>query len=259
MQITSERIPERTRSRWLVRSGEKPKATVRLFCFPYAGGTTHTYRSWQGLLPESIDVAPVQLPGRGQRMSEPAFQRLSEIVEALAHELVPYFDKPFAFFGHSMGALIGFELARWLRKNHKAMPAQLFVSGRRAPQFSELTEPTWDLPEREFIERVRQLNGTAQDVLNHPELMQLMIPLLRADFAVCETYQHQDEPPLECPVTVFGGVDDIEVRYEHLELWREQTTSVFRLHMFRGDHFFVQTAQAEVVQVIAAELAGLSR
>jgi medium-chain acyl-[acyl-carrier-protein] hydrolase len=259
MQIMSERIPEGTRSRWLVRSGEKAKATVRLFCFPYAGGTTHTYRSWQALLPDSIDVAPVQLPGRGQRLSEPAFQRLSEIVEALGHELVPYFDKPFAFFGHSMGALIGFELARWLRKSHKAMPAQLFLSGRPAPQFSELTEPTWDLPEREFIKRVRQLNGTAQDVLNHPELMQLMIPLLRADFAVCETYQHQVDPPLECPITVFGGVDDVEVRYEYLEPWRELTISEFRLHVFPGDHFFVHAAQAQMVQVIAAALAGSAR
>lgn len=259
MQATSERVMDGTRSRWLARSGEKAKASIRVFCFPYAGGTTHTYRSWQGLLPESIDVAPVQLPGRGQRLSEPPFQRLPELVEVLAHELVPHLNKPFAFFGHSMGALISFELARWLRKNHKTMPAHLFLSGRRAPQLSELEEPTWDLPEREFVERVRQLNGTTQDVLDHPELMQLMIPLLRADFAVCETYRYQVGPPLECPVTVFGGFDDVEVRYEHLEPWREQTVSAFRLHMFQGDHFFVQTAQAEMVQIVAAELAASSR
>lgn len=141
MQITAERIREGTRSRWLVRSGEKARATMRLFCFPYAGGTTHTYRSWQGLLPESIDVAPVHLPGRGQRLSEPPLQRLSEIVEALGPEVVPYFDKPFAFFGHSMGALIAFELARWLRKNHKVMPAQVFLSGRKAPQLIPDCEP----------------------------------------------------------------------------------------------------------------------
>lgn len=258
MQVISETKLEGTRSRWLARSGEKAKATIRLFCFPYAGGTTHTYRSWQGLLPESIDVSPVQLPGRGQRLSEPAFQHLPELVEALGPEIVPFLDKPFAFFGHSMGGLIGFELARWLRRNRKTMPTHLFVSGRQAPQLSELAEPTWDLPEREFVERVRDLNGTTQDVLEHPELMQLMIPLLRADFAVCETYQYQDEPPLECPVTVFGGLDDVEVRYEHLEPWREHTSSAFRLHVFPGDHFFVQTAQADMAQVIAAELAALS-
>lgn len=256
---TSERILDGTRSRWLARSGEKAKATIRLFCFPYAGGTAHTYRLWQGLLPESIDVVPIQLPGRGQRLSEPPFRCLRELVEALGHTLVPFLDKPFAFFGHSMGALIGFELTRWLRKNNKTMPAHLFVSGRRAPQLAEVAEPSWDLPEREFVERVRQLNGTTPDVLNHPELMQLMIPLLRADFAVCETYRYQVEPPLECPLTVFGGLDDVEVRYEHLEPWREQTISAFRLHVFPGDHFFVQTAQTEIVQTLATELAASSR
>jgi Predicted thioesterase involved in non-ribosomal peptide biosynthesis len=250
----AQMIPERTRSRWLARSEEKAKATVRLFCFPYAGGSSNTYRSWQGLLPESIDVAPVQLPGRGERLSEPALPRLSGIVEALAHEIVPYLDKPFAFFGHSMGALIGLELTRWLRKNHKPLPVHLFVSGRRAPQLPEPIGPAWDLPEQEFIERVRQLNGTPHDVLDHPELMQLIIPFLRADFAVCETYQHQAELPLECPLTVFGGIDDEEVSYEHLEPWREHTTSAYKLHLFPGDHFFVQTAHAEVVQVIAEEL-----
>lgn len=250
----ASRIPERTRSRWLARSVEKRAANIRLFCFPYAGGGITTFRSWQSLLPESIDVALVQLPGRAERLSEPPLEGLSEIVETMAREIVHYFDKPFAFFGHSMGGLISFELARWLRRNHKTMPVHLFVSGLRAPQVPELAEPTWNLPEQEFIERVRQLNGTPPDVLNHPELMQLMIPLLRADFAVCETYQYHDEPPLECPVTVFGGVDDVEVRFEDLEPWREQTTSACRVHMLPGDHFFVQTAQAEIAQVIVREL-----
>jgi len=191
MQVTFEEIHETTRSRWLARWGEKPEATVRFFCFPYAGGSTNTYRTWQGLLPESIDVAPVQLPGRGERLSEPPFDRLTEMVEALARELMPYFDKSFAFFGHSMGALISFELTRWLRRHNKTMPSHLFVSGRRAPQVPEPVAPTGNLLEQEFIERVRQLNGTPKEVLDHPELMQLVIPLLRADFAVCETYKHQ--------------------------------------------------------------------
>jgi len=175
-------------------------------------------------------------------------------VEALAHEVGPYLDKPFAFFGHSMGALIALELTRWLRRNHKRMPVHLFVSGRRAPHIPDPVEPAWDLPEQEFIDRVRQLNGTPHDVLDHPELMQLIIPFLRADFAACETYEHQPEPPLACPITVFGGVDDEEVSCEHLEPWREHTTSAYRLHLFPGDHFFVQTAQAELLPVIAEAL-----
>jgi medium-chain acyl-[acyl-carrier-protein] hydrolase len=245
---------EIARSRWVTRSVEKPKATMRLFCFPYAGGTTHTYRPWQGLLPEWLDVTPVQLPGRGERLSEPPFDRLSQIVAALARELTPYFDKPFAFFGHSMGALIGLELTRYLRKQGKTMPAHLFISGRRAPQLPDLIASTWDLPEREFIERLRQLNGTPREVLDHPELMQLMIPLLRADFAVCETYEHQAEPALPCALTVFGGDEDVEVPYEHLIPWREHTSSTYKLHLLPGDHFFVQTAHVEMAQIITQEL-----
>ena len=244
----------RTRSRWLARSVEKTNATMRLFCFPYAGGTTNTYRSWQELLPESIDVAPVQLPGRGERLAESPFHSLLEMVVPLAHELQPYLDKPFAFFGHSMGALICLELTRWLRRNDGPMPTHLFVSGRRAPQLPELIPPTWDLPEPEFIQRIRQLDGTPQEVLNHPELMQLMIPLLRADFSVCETYRHQTERPLECALTVLGGVDDAEVPYEHLQPWQEQTNSTCNIHMFPGDHFFVQTAHVEITRIIEAAL-----
>lgn len=254
MQATCEEIRESPRSGWLARWGEKPTATIRLFCFPFAGGSTYTYRTWQGLLPESIDVAPVQLPGRGERLSEPPFDRLPEMVEALACELTPYFDKSFAFFGHSMGALIAFELTRWLRKHNKTMPSHLFVSGRRAPQVPESIAPTWNLPEPEFIERVRQLNGTPKEVLDHPELMQVVIPLLRADFAVCETYEYQAGPPLEFPLTVFGGVGDIEAPYEDLMPWQEQTSAACKLHTLPGDHFFIQTAPVEIAQIIADEL-----
>lgn len=254
MYSTCEQVRERTRSRWLPRWGERSKASIRLFCFPYAGGSTSTYRLWQGLLPESIDVAPVQLPGRGERLSEPPFDRLSEIVEAAGRELMPYFDKPYVFFGHSMGALIAFELTRWLRKNNMTMPSHLFLSGRRAPQIPEAITPTWNLPDQEFIERVRQLNGTPKEVLDHPELRQLLIPLLRADFAVGETYKYHAEQPLECSFTVFGGVEDPEAQHAHLTPWREQTSARYKLHILPGDHFFVQTAHSEIARIIAEEL-----
>jgi medium-chain acyl-[acyl-carrier-protein] hydrolase len=254
MQTMTEEVPQTTRSRWLSRWREQPEATITLFCFPYAGGSSSTYRLWQGLLPEWIDVAPVQLPGRGERLSEPPFHRMSEMVEVLGRELTPYFHKPFAFFGHSMGALIAFELTRWLRRNKQTLPAHLFVSGRRAPQIPEAIEPSWHLPEEQFIERVRQLNGTPQEVLQHPELMQLLIPLLRADFAVCETYEYHAEPPVECALTVFGGDEDAEAPREYLTPWREHTSAKFKLHMLRGDHFFVQTAHVESVRIIAEEL-----
>jgi medium-chain acyl-[acyl-carrier-protein] hydrolase len=176
------------------------------------------------------------------------------MIEALGPALSPYLNKPFAFFGHSMGALILIEFTRWLRRTGGPMPVHLFVSGRRAPQVPDDTRPSYDLPEPEFIERLRELNGTPHAVLDHPELMQLMVPLLRADFGVCETYQYEREPPFDIPMTVFGGRDDVEVSREKLEPWREHTASSFSLHIFPGDHFFVHSAQNQVIRVIKEHL-----
>jgi medium-chain acyl-[acyl-carrier-protein] hydrolase len=207
-------------------------------------------------LPGSIEVVPIQLPGRGVRLAEPLFHHLPEIVEALELALSPFFDKPFAFFGHSMGGLIALELSRRLRRAGRITPIHLFVSGRRAPQLPELGPVTYNLSEPKFLHRLRCLNGTPQGVLDHPELMQLMIPLLRADFSVCETYEYKTEPALDCPLTVFGGLGDAEIPREQLELWREHTTSLFSLHMFPGDHFFLKSAQPDMLRIVAQQLAG---
>jgi medium-chain acyl-[acyl-carrier-protein] hydrolase len=243
-------------SRWLASHRPRPNATLRLFCFPYAGGSAATFRTWQNGLPGSIEVVPIQLPGRGGRLSEPPFRHLPEIVDALAPALSPFYDAPFAFFGHSMGALIGLEFSRWLRRERNVIPVHLFVSGRQAPQLPKPAPVTFNLPEPRFLEKLRSLNGTPQEVLDHPELMRLMTPLLRADFSVCETYEYKIEPPLDCPVTVFGGTGDAEIPREELELWRAQTTSLFSLHMFPGDHFFLKSAQPDMLRIIAQQLAG---
>lgn len=176
------------------------------------------------------------------------------MVVAIAEAIKPYLDRPYAFFGHSMGAMISLDLARLLRSEQvQPPPLHLFVSGRRAPQLPATSRHTYDLPEAEFIEELRRLNGTPREVLEHPELMQLMIPLLRADFSVCQTYEYAPEPPLSCPITVFGGVED-ETGREQLEAWREQTTSTFTLRMFPGDHFFIHEAQPQILQTIGQQL-----
>jgi medium-chain acyl-[acyl-carrier-protein] hydrolase len=250
VSVTSERI----QSIWLANYRAWPDAAVRLFCFPYAGGSVAAFRGWQGDLPLSIESSPVQLPGRGARISEPPFESLHETVEALAHALSPFFDKPFAFFGHSMGALIALELSRRLRREKKALPLHLFVSGRRAPQCPDIEPPIHKLSDSDLIARLRRFNGTPHDALDHPELMQLMLPLLRADFSVCETYQYYEEPALDCPITVFGGIGDREVPAAALPPWREHTTAAFSLHMFPGDHFFLHTAQSDMLHLIARKL-----
>lgn len=189
-------------------------------------------------------------------MREPPFNNLEAVVQAAAPMMRPYLDRPFAFFGHSMGAVLSFEIARYLRKEQLRGPFHLFVSGRRAPQRPASRPPTYDLPEPEFLEHLHRLNGTPKEVLEHPQLMQLMLPLLRADFAVSQTYVCREEPPLDCPITALGGTQDEEVGREDLEAWREQTTARFSLRLFPGDHFFLHTSQTELLDLISRELLG---
>jgi medium-chain acyl-[acyl-carrier-protein] hydrolase len=251
----SRSVNEKSPTRWLPSFKEKPDAQLRLFCFPYAGGNAASFRTWPNAFPSSTQVLAVQLPGRGERLSEPTFKDLLDMVQVLGPALSPYFDKPFAFFGHSMGALISFELTRWLRRTGGPLPVHLFVSGRRAPQVPDEEPTSYNLPEPEFIQRLRELNGTPQEVLDHPELMQLMVPLLRADFSVCETYQYESQPPFDIPITAFGGLDDVEVSREKLEPWRSHTTASFSLHTFPGDHFFIHSSQNDIIRIVNKKLA----
>ncbi|HEV7474828.1 MAG TPA: alpha/beta fold hydrolase [Pyrinomonadaceae bacterium] len=237
------------------RSPIDSPARVRLFCFPYAGGGAAIFRAWSRELESDIEIIPALLPGRESRLREPAHTRLDPIIDALASDIIPYLDKPFAFFGHSMGALISFELARRLRQEHGIEPDHLFISGRRAPQLPEKDPHVHELPEPDFVAEVERLNGTPREVLAHAELRALLVPALRADFGVCQTYTYLDDAPLSCSLTVLGGLNDETVSREKLEAWCTQTTGVCRLQMFPGDHFFINTEQFAILQLIRKELA----
>jgi medium-chain acyl-[acyl-carrier-protein] hydrolase len=241
-------------TRWLPSFRPNPRASLRLFCFPYAGGSNLIFREWPADLPAHVEVCAVQLAGRGGRLYEKPHTKMEPLVPDVAQALQPYLDKPFAFFGHSMGALISFELARWLRRQDKPEPLHLFVAGHGAPQIPATDPYTFDLPEAEFIEELRRLNGTPKEVLLHTELMQLRMPLLRADFELTQTYTYTAEPPLTCPISAFGGLADEEVKRELIEQWREQTRSSFSLSMFPGDHFFLNTARQQLLHTLSREL-----
>ena len=242
---------------WFVQHRPAGQTRLRLFCFPYAGGAAQIYRTWVERLPAGCEVCAAQLPGRGSRLREVPFTSMAEVVDAVAGVIGPYLDKPFALLGHSMGAIIAFELARRLRREGRAMPLQLFASGRRAPQIPSSEEPTYALPDPEFIKELRRLKGTPDEVLEHPELMELLLPLIRADFSVTQTYHYTPEPPLDCPISVFGGTHDRDVSPEQLEPWREQTTSAFSLRLIPGDHFFIHTSRAALLDALSAQLARL--
>ncbi|MDZ7269879.1 MAG: thioesterase domain-containing protein [candidate division KSB1 bacterium] len=243
---------------WVVRPRPNPRAALRLFCFPYAGAGSIIFRSWPEQLPVSVETCLVELPGRGSRLREPLFTRLLPMIDAALPALLPYLDRPFAFFGHSMGALLSFELTRRLRRQADRLPSHLFVSGRAAPHLPDAMPALHKLPEAEFIAELRRLNGTPGEVLEHAELMQLLMPILRADFAVCETYVCEPGPPLACPITVFGGAEDPHVTRATLEPWREHTSAGFALHILPGDHFFLQSAAPMLLQIMREELLRLT-
>jgi medium-chain acyl-[acyl-carrier-protein] hydrolase len=182
---------------------------------------------------------------------------MDALVQAVGGALLPYLDMPFAFFGHSMGASISFELARLLRREGRRLPLHLYISGRRAPHIIDRDPPLHHLPEPELLDELRQLNGTPTEVLEHPELMAMMLPLLRADFSVAETYICKPEPPLDTPITVFGGLADKDITRKDLEAWEEHSTASFKLRMLAGDHFFLNTSQPVLLRLLASELSSL--
>lgn len=250
--------PRRTRNPWITYSKLLETSQLRLFCFPFAGGGAATYRSWYERLAPRVEVMPVELPGRASRFQEKPFRQLEPLLESLAAGLAPELDRPFAFFGHSMGALIAFELTRWLRRSGGPLPQRLFVSARRAPQLPPREDEVYyDLPEADFVAKLRELNGTPEEVLEHPELMNMMIPLLRADFELNETYRYTPAAPFELPITALGGVADLEVPREDLTAWSEHTVGSFQLRMFEGDHFFINHAGEQLPHRILQDLAPL--
>lgn len=241
------------RTPWLVNWKPNLRASVRLFCFPYAGGGDSIFRSWQQNLPDTIEVCPVQLPGRGSRIIEPPCTEMNKMIRLASEALAPHLNKPFAFFGHSMGALIGFELAHHLRREYNAQPVHLFVSGRCSPQTRN--EPI-DLKLFDSVlpEMLRRYNGTPAEALENPELMELVLPVLRADLALCKSYIYTPQPPFNFPITAFGGLDDHGVPRHTIEGWREHTAGPFALRMLPGDHFFLKPSRLPLLEAISKEL-----
>jgi medium-chain acyl-[acyl-carrier-protein] hydrolase len=214
------------------------------------------YFPWLTVLPASIEVCPIQYPGHGTRVGEVLLTSVPEIVQQAAGALQTYFDRPYALFGHSLGALVCFELARFVTRQGLRSPSYLFVSGHSAAHLPDTYEHIHAFPEAEFIERLRNLNGTPEDVLQNNELRELLLPILRSDFKASETYVYRHAPKFNFPVCACGGLQDEYVSREGLEAWREHTSQGFSARLFPGDHFYLNNPNTRtmLLQVIAREL-----
>jgi medium-chain acyl-[acyl-carrier-protein] hydrolase len=236
----------------------KPVANprLRLFCFPYAGGSAAIYHQWPSRLSPDIELLAVQYPGRATRLRDTLRTDLNLLLDDIEEAITPLLDKPFAFFGHSMGATVSYELTRRLRAAHKPLPTHLFLSGRSAPHLPAVKPPVHNLPDEAFLESMRDLNGTPTELLEHGELMEMMLPIIRADFQMLETWKHQPSSPLAIPISVFGGLADNGVPMENLDAWAACTTGKMKRHMFPGDHFFLHQQYPAMLNIINRALSG---
>lgn len=227
---------------------------MRLFCFPFAGGSAQAFKGWRDYLPQNIELCAVQLPGREMRQREAPIASAEAIIDALLPALIPLMDRPFTLFGHSMGAIIAFELARRLQQEGRPAPECLIVSGRVAPQRPLRRAAINHLSREEFMEGLRQLNGTPAEVLNDKDLMSLIEPMLRADLAVHENYQYRETPRLQCDILAFGGLRDSEAGRDDVAAWREVTDGSFGMQMMPGEHFFIREARTFFLRALSIEL-----
>ena len=240
---------------WVRCPRPSDQATVRIFCLPFGGGGAAIFREWPRDLWPTIEVWHVQLPGREARHREPALTSMDALVAPLAEAMQPHLDRPFAVYGHSMGALIGYELARLLRRLGAPAPVHLFVSARRGPHVADSHPPLHTLPDPDLVAQLtRRYNGMPRAVLESAELLRMFIPIVRADLTMTETYAYVPEEPLARPISAFGGLDDGAVTRDDLAAWGDQTRASFTLRMLPGGHFFLQTLRPRLLAAIAADL-----
>lgn len=240
-------------NRWF-ESLSTVRAPLRLFCFPYAGGSAHVFREWQRHLGPEIDVCLVHLPGRARRLSERPYTQVRPLVEDVAGAIRTEIRGPFAFYGHSMGGLISFELARELRRRNAALPMHLFISGCWAPSVANMHPPAFNLPEQELIAELKKLNGTPKEFFENPDLRQAILPMMRADFEITDMYEYLAEPPLACGINVYGGTQDERVRPQDLTQWKLETSADCKIQLFSGDHFFIHNNKTEFIPALRQDL-----
>jgi medium-chain acyl-[acyl-carrier-protein] hydrolase len=237
--------PERT---WWPHGAPQASPPARLICFPFAGGGASVYRGWRRASEPALEVCPVQLPGREGRIREAPFRRIEPLADLLVEVLRPRLFPPYAFFGCSMGAFVAFELAHRLAAAKLPTPRALFVAAAGPPPRRRCREPLHRLADDAFLTAVRNLDGTPDEALANAELMELVLPTLRADFELCETYESPERDPLPYPIIAFRGADDPSVTHDEVLGWEGLTRGGFRLVTLPGGHFLLESRSAELLR-----------
>ncbi len=245
--------------RWFCSPLARPQAPLRLFCFPYAGGSAAIFKDWAQALGEQVELHAIQLPGRGARFGEPPLRSVGMIVHHLANAITPMLDRPCVFFGHSNGALIAYELARELARRGETALIHLIVSAKRAPHLARLGPVTYDLPQPEFIEVLREYEGTPPQILEDAELLTCLLPAIRADFGLSDLYEHRPGFALDCDLTLFGSLNDRYVPFADLLAWESHSKGRVVHRVFGGGHFFLHTHAGEVVEAVQQVITGVQR
>jgi medium-chain acyl-[acyl-carrier-protein] hydrolase len=212
------------------------------------------FHSWSNKLPEQVELIALRLPGRDSRIGEAAFSQWTPLLSAIKQALVPYLDQPFAFFGHSLGASLAYELTRKLHDQKNLLPRQLIISGCRCPHLPRRKPPLYNLPKQEFFESLRQMNGIPLEVFENTEIMALVEPTLRADIKLAETWEGNREQPLNVPITAFSGLEDEIVPPADMKGWEHYTNKEFSFHTFPGDHFFVHSSEEMLLNTLTSQL-----
>lgn len=241
---------------WIAYHRPSPDARVRLFCFAYAGGGASIFVPWIEALAPACEVCPIQLPGREARFSEPLLKDTRVAAELAARAMAPACEEPYALFGHSLGAILAYEVAQHLRKAGVRDPEHLFVSARRGALVPHNGSRSGHLPDEQFKARLMELNGTPREFLDNPDLVELLLPRVRQDFLLDETYQPKpDYEPLDCPISAFGGTEDRDVPEASLQAWSAQTNREFSLSLLTGaDHFFIQSRREDLIDGVRRAL-----
>ena len=235
---------------WFPTRQPNPNARLRVFCFPFAGGGASVYNGWGAALPSGVELVSVQLPGRERRIMEPPFRQIPPLLDALEPVLAPLLDKPFIFFGYSMGTRVAMALAQRWKVRGAPLPLGMVMAAAGAPHRHRESRDELDDPA--FIELLRKYEGTPAEVFAHKELLEMVLPVLRADFAIADAVL--PALPVSCPLSVFGSHEDPHVPLEHLEHWRELTTGDFRSRHFPGKHFFLRTAREPLLAALREDI-----